>query len=127
MPDCCHIGARLYICEECVLTAYEDALGRIAKIESSKKKKKSETNDPNSDQPGLEENLDGNESKKEAPIETQGGNDSDGHKNGSPVNGDVDQSKAKSEIVCRYYAAGKCQHGRVRSDCRYSHPRWQKM
>ena len=24
-----------YICEECVLTVYEDALGRIAKIESS--------------------------------------------------------------------------------------------
>ena len=34
----------------------------------------------------MEENLDGNESKKEAPIETQGGSDSDGHKNGSPVN-----------------------------------------
>ena len=51
-----------YICEECVLTAYEDALGRIAKIESSiKKQQKIETDDPNSDQPGLEENLDGNE------------------------------------------------------------------
>ena len=117
-----------YICEECVLTVYDNALGRIAKIESSiKKQQKIEPNDQNSDadndQTGMEENLDGNESKNEAPIETQGGSDSDGHKNGSSVNGDVDQSKAKSEIVCRYYAAGKCQHGRVGSDCRYSHPK----
>ena len=51
-----------------MLTVYEDALGRIAKIESSIKKfKKIETDDPNSDQTGLEENLDGNESKKEPP------------------------------------------------------------
>ena len=49
-----------------MLTVYEDALGRIAKIESSiKKQQKIETNDQNSDadndQTGLEENLDGNE------------------------------------------------------------------
>ena len=52
-----------------MLTVYEDALGRISKIESSiKKQQKIETNDQNSDQTGLEENLDGNESKKRPPL-----------------------------------------------------------
>ena len=55
------------------MTVYDNALGRIAKIESSiKKQQKIEPNDQNSDadndQTGLEENLDGNESKIEAPI-----------------------------------------------------------
>ena len=109
-----------------MLTVYEDVHGRIAKIESLiEKQNKIGTSDQNSDsdndQTGLEDDSGGNESNNKAPIETQGGSDSDGNKNGSPENGDVDQSK--SEIVCRYYTAGKCQYGRVGSDCRYSHPK----
>ena len=54
-----------YICEECVLTAYENAHSRIAKIETSIKKQqnfgtKDQNSDADNDQTGLKDESVGN-------------------------------------------------------------------
>ena len=130
-----YLKCRKKFCEECVLPAYENSLGRIAKIKSSiKKQQKVETRDQNSDtdhdQTGLKDLSAGNgpknkvltENKNKFPPKPQGAQPN-GNRSTSQKNGDVDNDDNKNKTVCRYYSAGKCQHGRVGSDCRYSHPK----
>ena len=62
------------------------------------------------------------ENKNKFPPEPQGAQPN-GNRSISQKNGDVDNDDNKNKTVCRYYSAGKCQHGRVGSDCRYSHPK----
>ena len=63
-----------------------------------------------------------NENKNKFPPEPQGSRPN-GNRSNSKKIGDVDNDDNKNKTVCRYYSAGKCQHGRVGSDCRYSHPK----
>ena len=63
-----------------------------------------------------------NENENKFPPEPQGAQPN-GNRNISKKNGDVDNDDNKKKTVCRYYSAGKCQHGRVGSDCRYGHPK----
>ena len=128
-----------YICEECVLTAYKEAHGRIAKIESSIKKQQkigTRDGDADNDQAGLKDDSivneveienkvptsTENENKNKFPPDPQGAQPN-GNRDNSKKTGDVDNDDNKNKTVCRYYSAGKCQHGRVGSDCRYSHPK----
>ena len=96
-----------YICEECVLTAYEEAHGRIAKIESSiKKKKKIGTSDGDADNDQTDDSgvnelqienkvptSTENENKSNFPSEPQGAQPN-GNRNISKKNGDVDITHA---------------------------------
>ena len=68
-------------------------------------------------------NRDENKNKPPTGTVPQGtGTQTDGNQNNGQKNSELDKKSNKIKTVCRYYSAGKCQHGRVGSDCRFSHP-----
>ena len=69
-------------------------------------------------------NRDENKNKPEPTCTVPQGNgtQTDGNQNNGQKNGELDKDGDKIKTVCRYYSASKCQHGRVGSDCKLSHP-----
>ena len=126
-----------YICEVCVLKAYDNCHAHIGNIEKSINDQKllgispdkSESGDSDSneeidvDQNVLNADLNRDENKNKPPTVPQGtGTQTDGNQNNGQKNSELDKDGNKIKTVSRYYSAGKCRHGRVGSDCRFSHP-----
>ena len=121
------------------MKAYEDCHARIDNIEKSingqkllgTSTDKSESGVPDSnevidvDHNVLNADLNRDENKNKHPTGTvpqSTGTQTDGNQNIGQRNSELDIDGNKIKTVCRYYSAGKCQHGRVGSDCRFSHP-----